>query len=83
MASGGQVHRTNVPLVSNPTSNNWHIKCVDMTANIQDYTNPQLRKIYKAGGGGRGNAISHKPATNSSADHIVKYHSGACVMGNR
>ena len=50
--------------------NNWPIKGADMTANMQDYNNPQLPRPN--GRGKRGDAIPNKPVTKRSTNHTVK-----------
>ena len=42
-----------------------------MTANMQDYNNPNLPR-YKKGKGRRGNTIPHQPETKRSINRTVK-----------
>ena len=51
-----------------------------MTANMQDYSNPQTNTMYNARRA-RGNAIPNKPATKRSANQTVNYSQAAQVMG--
>ena len=52
--------------------NNWQIKWAEMTANMQDYNNPQLPRYLKEEEGGK-STFPNKPETERSANHTVKY----------
>ena len=60
--------------------NNWPIEWANMTANMQDYNNPQTITMYN-GRRARGNTIPNKPATKRSSNQTVNYSQAAQVMG--